>query len=184
MVMRELDCEVTMKWMFAIILLTLGIPNLYKCLSVLGNFISVLPNYLQEVNVNPALLDKEESRSKIQDAFTTIFTSIQAHGINVVVMAILGWWVWKNQIPSLLWGWKGFLLVLATWGIGANGIMANHLIQEFRHAKETQRALEELKSSLDSNVTVPKVPMVIWVYVGGYVASAMACGSLAYLIWT
>jgi hypothetical protein len=172
-----------MTWVFSLILLGIGIPNLYKCLSVLGNFISFLPMYLQEVNTNPALLDNEESRNKIRDALLTIFYSIQAHGLNVVILVILGWWVWKGQIPSMLWEWKGFSLVLALWGIGANGIMVNHLIKRFRHAQETQRALEELASSLKSNVAVPKVPMIIWGYIGGYVASGLACGSLLYLLW-
>ena len=73
---------------------------------------------------------------------------------------------------------------MAIWGIVLNGIIANYLLKRFRHALETQRALEELKSSLNSSVPVPRIPMVVWVYIIGYIARALACGSLAYLIWT
>ena len=69
-----------MKWMFVGILLALGIPNLYKCLAVLGNFLSFLPSYLHEVYTNPNLLDNEESRVKFKMLLRQFFIQYKATG--------------------------------------------------------------------------------------------------------
>jgi hypothetical protein len=70
------------------------------------------------------------------------------------------------------------------WKIRGQNFWLEFQCLKFRHAQKSKRALKELPSSLDSNIAVTKVSMVVWVYGGGYAASAMACGGLAYLIWT
>lgn len=70
------------------------------------------------------------------------------------------------------------------WKIRGQNFWLEFQFLKFRHAQKTRSALKELPTSLASTLAVTKASMVVWIYGGGFAASAMACGSLVYLIWT
>ncbi len=147
-----------------------------------------MPMYLQSVTHDPAILENEQTRGRLENAFTEIFFSIQAHALNVVVLAVLGWGLWHGEMPSLSLWLKGILSGVALAAGISNLIIARYLIQEFSHLRESSRAIAQLALSLGEDQPTLGFSMTdvvqVWAWIGMYVSSAFACAGLVYLVWS
>lgn len=93
-----------MLWIALLILAVILIPNLYKLCIVSIQMMGFLPSYLQSVTSDPSILGDESTRVRLQNAFTTIFFSIQTHALNVVAILLFGWIIWnRNDLALAQW---------------------------------------------------------------------------------
>jgi hypothetical protein len=175
-----------MTWVITIVLLALLVPNLVKFLSVSTNLISFLPMYLQSIRQNPSILEDKESSTRLTNAFTTIFYSIELHGLNVLVLGVLSWSLWEDRLPNLSTLLKGIL-----WGVVFAASILNLVItfdqvREFVHVQKSSRLVAQLISSLGQNQPPSALTITatlqIWAWIGVYAASAVASAFLLYLI--
>jgi len=179
-----------MTWMIAITLVGILVPNVVKLLSVSTKLLGLMPVYLRWVGGDPAVLKDEDTRARLQSSFTTIFLSIQTHAVNVVVCALLGWSVWHGRLPTLSPWLRGIASGVSIGAGIANIIIARHLIEGFSRVQETGRAIAKLQRDLGraEDQQAGSLPMAaavrVWAGIGMYVVSAVACASLAYLVWS
>ena len=93
-----------MLWIALLILAVILIPNLYKLCIVSIQMMGFLPSYLQSATSDPSILGDESTRVRLQNAFTTIFFSIQTHALNVVAILLFGWIIWnRNDLALAQW---------------------------------------------------------------------------------
>lgn len=175
-----------MTFVMTLTLAIILIPNLVKLLSVSAKLISFMPMYLQAVTRDPMILENEETRSRLDNAFTEIFFSILTHALNVVVCTMLGWSLWHGKMPNLSPLLKGIVFGVALGAGISNFIITRYLIQEFLHVRGSSRAIAQLLSTLGKDEPTLAFSMAdavqVWAWIGMYVVSAFACAGLAYLV--
>ncbi len=179
-----------MIWIALFILAVILIPNLYKLCTVSIQLIGFLPTYLQSVTADPTILGDANSRMRLQNAFTTIFFSIQTHALNVVAILLFGWEIWhRNEFALAPW-LKIIISIVSIAACISSGMIARHLISEYRQVRETSRALEKLQSSIggeesskDGSLTMLDT-IHVWSAISMYLASGLVSLCLLLAAWS
>lgn len=179
-----------MTWVIAVTLVGILVPNLVKLFSVSTKLLGFMPAYLRWVGQDPAVLEDEETRTRLRNSFTKIVFSIQTHALNVVVCALLGWLVWHGRLTTLS-PWLRYLASGVSIVAGVSNLTcARHLIGEFLRVQENWRMIAQLEGRLGrsqdrraTSLTTADV-VHVWAGIGMYVVSAAACAGLAYLVWS
>ena len=176
-----------MNWVITVALAGILVPNTVKLLSVSVQVISFMPMYLQSVTSDPSLLENQETRSRLQNAFTTIFFSIQTHGMNVLVLLVLAWSLWHGVTLNISGLLKGILLAIGLAAGISNLIVARSQIQEFFSVAKSSRAIEQLVTNLGQQQPSlgfsPTATVQVWAWIAMYIFSSVACAALMYLVW-
>ena len=187
-----------MTWVTTFALVGLLVPNLVKLLSVSAQLLRGMPAYFKWVREDQSALQDEETRASLERSFTIIFSSVQTHAANAVVCGLLGWILWHRRLLTF-WPWLKVLVtgLCIAGGVG-NIIFARHLTKGFFEIQRGGRAIRELQHIFTSAVD-PAVRarwaaervsftmggmVTMWGWIGFYLVSALACGALAYLLWS
>ena len=179
-----------MTWVITVTLVGILAPNLVKLISVSMKLLGILPAYLRWVGGDPAVLEDEDTQTRLQTAFTKIFFSIQTHALNVGVCVLLGWIVWQGRLPTPSPWLKGLVSVVSILACGSNVIAARNLIQEFLQVKKAGRAIAQLGKRLgvvedQRAISFPTTDAVwIWAAICLYVVSAFVSVGLVYVLWS
>jgi len=179
-----------MKWVITVAMVVIFVPNVVKLLSVLVKLLGIMPPYLRWVGQDPAVLEDDETRSRLRSSFTQIFFSIQTHVVNAVVCGLLAWFVWHGRLPTLSPWIGGFVSGISIAAGVSNVIIARYLIKEFLRIQETGRMLDgvQLRLALRRDqrpklLTLADV-VCVWAAIGLYVVSAVACAGLVYFVYS
>ena len=179
-----------MIWIALFMLAVILIPNLCKLCTVSMKLIAFLPTYLQAVTTYPTILGDANTRARLQNAFTTIFFSMQTHALNVVAILLFGWVIWyRNEFALALW-LKIIVSIVSIAACISNRMCARHLISEYRQVRETSRALEKLQSSIgceesskDGILTIPDT-ILVWSAISMYLVSGLVSLCLLLAAWS
>lgn len=179
-----------MLWIALFILAVVLIPNLYKLCTICIQLIGFLPTYLQSVTADPTVLGEDNTRVRLQNAFTTIFFSIQTHALNVVTILLFGWIIWhKNDLALAPW-LKIVISIVSIAACISSAMIARHLISEYQRVRETSRALTKLESSISGDDspkdgTLTKSDTIhIFLAISLYFASSLVAICLLFASWS
>ena len=179
----------SMVWGSVIVLLMVLIPNLIRLFSVSRDLIKSLPRYYKLRDESPSLPESEKTR--IQNAFATLFFVIQTHAANVLACGILGWiLLWHGQMSNLA-PW----VKVAIWGLAIASIIGNlfivyERIQNYLQVLKVYRLLGGIRERWKSAAKTPDAESFsladtvgIWGGVGLHILSAGLLAILVYLLY-
>lgn len=170
-----------MMWFVAIGLVVLTVVNLFKFISFTTSVVSILPMYFPFVRQDPSVLEKGETRDRLENAWIVAFYMIWIHGFNVLVLSVLAWRIWQGRLLN-----PPPLVRDALWSVGfamsiLNLIVVWDQIQHYLFYRDRQIQIAQLLSlpKHELALTIGDTA-TIWAWIGVYALCSVAGASLAY----